>query len=96
MMIIHTYTLENHPSAQCHVNVYEDRTIQLVSYNTPVVEISPNGYVHALPMFNCSASTRRQVGWFLQEYTMIDYMSLKKVALDGMAIHSRDYDVIPD
>lgn len=83
-----TCKLTEHKCAQCHVNCFNDFTVQLVSYVTPVVEIDEYGYIHALPKFNCSATTRNHVGWFLKEYTNINYESLKKAALKGHAIHA--------
>ena len=87
--------LASHPYSQCHVCIDGDQLI-FVSYRTPVVVVDGQGYVHALPMFNCSATTRRQVGWFLREYTDICYTILRDVAREGLAIHSQYGDVIEE
>lgn len=88
--------LSSHPYSQCYVVLFDNGTIQLVSYTTPVAEIHPNGYVQALPYFNCSATTRKQVGWFLKEYTAITYSYLKQAALRGCMVHAQNGDVIPE
>lgn len=89
-------TLSEHKYSQCHVVLFDDGTVQLISYTTPVVEIRTNGYVYALPCFNCSATTRKQVGWFLREYTDINYMYLKNAALQGYAVHACNGNIIPE
>lgn len=86
--------LTAHPYSQCSV-IVGDRIV-FVSYATPVVVIDEQGYVHALPAFSCSATTRRQVGWFLREYTDIDYQYLKAHAREGLAVHGVNGDCIPD
>lgn len=88
-------TLSAHPYSQCSVIVTEDQ-ITFVSYATPVVIIDKQGYVHALPAFSCSATTRKQVGWFLREYTGIDYQYLRNHARAGLAVHGINGDCIPD
>lgn len=87
--------LNNHKYSQCHVVKFDDGTIQFVSYTTPVVEIRPNGYVYALPYYRYSMTTIKQVGWFLREYTDINYRYLKSCATDGFAVHAKHGDIIP-
>lgn len=87
--------LASHKYAQCHVVYFDNGIIQLVSYNTPVVEIHNNGYVYALEYFDCSATTRKHVGWFLKEYTAFDYKYFKKAVIDGYAVHKFNSDIVP-
>jgi len=95
-MIIESRKLSNHKYSQCHINRFDDGTVQFVSYTTPVVEIRPNGYVYALPYFNYSATTRKQVGWFLREYTDLSYQYLKSCSHGGFAVHAHYGDIIPE
>lgn len=90
-----TTALKNHKYSQCHVNTYTDGTIEFVSYSTPVVIIRPDDYVVGLPAFNCSATTRKQVGWFLREYApRISYSFLKLHAEHCLAVHRYNGDYI--
>lgn len=87
--------LTAHPFSQCHIAVDDNMTI-FVSYRTPVVVIDGNGYVHAMNMIYWSATTRRQISWFLREYTGISYATLRDAAREGLAIHSQYGDVIDE
>ena len=58
--------LRNHPYAQCGWNKLEDGTIQFVSYETIVCEISPDGWFYLYGEF--STTTSKQITWFLREY----------------------------
>lgn len=90
-----TKCLANHPYSQCHVNEYEDGTIEFVSYATKVVIIRPDEYMYALPAFSCSATTRKQVGWFLREYApSVSYSFLKEHERHGWAVHRYNGDFI--
>ena len=80
--------LEAHRYSQCHIEAdTEAGIITFYSYNTPVVYIGVDGYVYPLPFFRCSATTRKQVGYFLKEYTCTDYMSVKNAYLTGYVVH---------
>ena len=64
--------LRNHPYSQCGYTKLEDGTIQFVSYETIVCEISPDGWFHLYGEF--STTTSKQITWFLREYSS-DYLS---------------------
>ena len=58
--------LRDMPYAQCGVNLYADGTIVFVSYTTPVISISPDGWLSCTGTY--SPTTRKQIGRFLREY----------------------------
>ena len=76
--------LREHASSQCAV--YEDdNTIEFYSYRTKVIEII---YKAGKRLVKCtglySATTRRQIGWFLREYAPdLNYYDIKAIAGEG-------------
>ena len=66
------HCLRNHPYAQCGWNKLDDGTIQFVSYETIVCEISSDGWFHLYGEF--STTTSKHITWFLREYSS-DYLS---------------------
>lgn len=59
--------LRNHPYAQCGYTKLEDGTIQFISYETIVCEISRDGWFYLYGEF--STTTSKQITWFLREYS---------------------------
>lgn len=64
------------PYGNAKVIHYSNGAIRLVSYTTPVVDISAEGlmYVHGL----FSATTRKHISAFMREFTKYDYYTAKK------------------
>ena len=58
--------LKNHPYAQCSVRVYSDGSVVFTSYYTDVIYIDEEGWLYVTGLY--SATTRKQIGWFLNEY----------------------------
>lgn len=60
--------LRDHASAQCHVEIENDRVV-FVSYTTPVIFIThENGKRCVECTGTYSQTTRKQIGWFCKEY----------------------------
>ena len=76
--------LTNHPYAQCHVEIDGD-TICFVSYSTAVIFIINRGgqrFVECTGTY--SATTRKQIGYFLKEYAPdLCYYDMKKIVGEG-------------
>ena len=58
--------LKNHPYAQCSVRVNLDGSVVFKSYSTVVIYINKDGWFYVSGLY--SATTRKQIGWFLNEY----------------------------
>lgn len=58
--------LKNHPYAQCAVRVLPDGSVVFTSYNTDVIYIDKDGWLYVSGLY--SATTRKQIGYFLEEY----------------------------
>ena len=54
-----------HKYAQTYVRIFDDNTVQLVSYTTTVIEITPEGWLHVNGLY--SMTTIKHIGWFMRE-----------------------------
>lgn len=57
-----------HKYAQTYVRIFDDDTVQLVSYVTTVIEIDPEGWLHVNGLY--SMTTIKHIGWFMRERGM--------------------------
>ena len=78
--------LTDHEYAQCHTEIAENGDTYFFSYQTMVAEIRVDEitgwrwlYVHGL----YSATTRKQLGWFMREYCDMDYHTAKLIYEDN-------------
>lgn len=81
--------LTNHKSAQCHVLIEDNGTINFISYTTLVIQAIPHtsGKYALFCTGTYSQTTRKQIGWFLKEYFGdVSYYDMKKCAEDGTGI----------
>lgn len=70
--------LKNHPYAQCSVRVLLDGSIVFTSYNTDVIYIDKDGWLYVSGLY--SATTRKQIGYFLKEYVpALTYQDIKSL-----------------
>ena len=60
-----TKTNNGHKYAQTHVRIFDDNTVQLVSYTTTVIEITPDGWLSVNGLY--SMTTIKHIGWFMRE-----------------------------
>ena len=58
--------LKEHPYANCSVRVLNDGSVVFTSYNTDVIYIDKYGWLYVSGLY--SATTRKQIGYFLKEY----------------------------
>lgn len=78
--------LRNHPYAQCHVRLYEDGSVDFISYTTRVITIQ---IINGKRFIECtgtySMTTIKQIGWFLKEYAPdLCYYDMKRIAYKGV------------
>lgn len=70
--------LKNHPYAQCSVRVLLDGSVVFTSYNTDVIYIDKDGWLYVSGLY--SATTRKQIGYFLEEYAPeLSYSDIKNL-----------------
>ena len=74
--------LSDHEYAQAYVRLYDDGTIELISYSTLVARISPAGWLEVTGLY--SRTTIKHLGWFMKRYTSSTYYSAKKCVSDDM------------
>ena len=75
-----TKSNNGHQYAQTYVRIFEDNTVQLVSYTTTVIEITPDGWLSCNGLY--SMTTIKHIGWFMRERGMT-YQLAKQLYLDG-------------
>ena len=73
-------TVAGHKYAQAHENLFTDGTVQLVSYSTVVIEITPEGWLHCTGLY--SMTTIKHIGWFMRERGFT-YQLAKQMYLDN-------------
>lgn len=70
--------LKNHPYAQCSVRELLDGSVVFTSYNTDVIYIDKDGWLYVSGLY--SATTRKQIGYFLNEYVpALTYQDIKSL-----------------
>ena len=60
-----TRKFKDHPYAEAHVIECEDGYKALQSYETIVIEIDPEGWLHVNGLY--TPTTKRHMGWFMRE-----------------------------
>ena len=69
-----------HKYAQAKERIFTDGTVQLVSYNTVVIEITPEGWLTCTGTY--SMTTIKHIGWFMRERGFSYYLA-KQMWLDN-------------
>ena len=78
--------LKNHPYAQCSAHVYSNGSIIFRSYNTDVIYIDKDGWLYVTGLY--SATTRKQIGWFLNEYVpAFSYQYIKHLYFNDLILN---------
>jgi hypothetical protein len=73
-----------HKYAQSYVAIYPNDTVVMVSYTTPVIEITPEGWLHVNGLY--SMTTIRHIGWFMRERGMT-YQLAKRLYTENKEIN---------
>ena len=78
--------LKNHPYAQCSVRELIDGSVVFTSYSTDVIYIDKDGWLYVSGLY--SATTRKQIGWFLNEYApAFSYQDIKRLYYSNLMIN---------
>jgi len=64
-MIEYSKVVAGHNYAQAREYHYFDGTVALISYTTPVIIITPDGWLHCTGTY--SMTTIKHIGWFMRE-----------------------------
>ena len=78
--------LKNHPYAQCSVRELIDGSVVFTSYSTDVIYIDKDGWLYVSGLY--SATTRKQIGWFLNEYVpALSYQDIKSLYYNNRVLN---------
>ena len=77
---LYSTPVAGHNYAQACVNFFDDGTVQLQSYRTMIIEITPDGWLHCTGTY--SMTTAKHIGWFMRDRGM-DYYLAKKLYHDN-------------
>ena len=78
--------LKNHPYAQCFVRVLIDGSVVFTSYKTDVIYIDNEGWLYVTGLY--SATTRKQIGYFLKEYVpALSYQDIKSLYYNNRVLN---------
>ena len=75
-----TKTNNGHKYASTFVRIYDDNTVEMVSYTTTVIVIDPQGWLRCNGLY--SATTIKHIGWFMRERGFTYYLA-KQMYVDG-------------
>ena len=65
MKIEYSKAVAGHNYAQAREHYYFDGTVALISYTTPVIIITPEGWLSCNGLY--SMTTIKHIGWFMRE-----------------------------
>ena len=75
-----TKSNNGHHYANTCVRLFDDNTVQLISYTTTVIEITPDGWMTVNGLY--SRTTIKHIGWFMRERGMT-YQLAKQLYMDN-------------
>lgn len=73
-------TNNGHEYASTHVRIYDDNTVEMYSYTTCIITITPDGWLSCHTLY--SRTTIKHIGWFMRERGM-SYYTAKQMYLDN-------------
>lgn len=83
--------VNGHQYAQACVNHFSDGTIELQSYRTTVISVTPEGWLTCTGTY--SMTTIKHIGWFMRQLCRehnlsgLDYYTAKKLYADKMSMN---------
>ena len=84
--------LTDHAYSQCNVYIDAMGGIHFISYKTEVITISPAGWLTCYGLH--SATTRKQIGWFMREYCApLTYYTAKHCYCDNVQINIHTWEI---
>lgn len=89
-----TNKLSTMPYAHAYVSTCNDGTITLVSYDTDVITIRPDGWATITGLY--SMTTRKHISAFAKQYTPFEYATFKDCYFRCLAINIYTGEVRPE
>ena len=77
---LYSTPVAGHNYAQAHVNFFDDNTVELWSYTTRIISITPEGWLSVTGLY--SMTTIKHIGWFMRERGFT-YQLAKQMYLDN-------------
>lgn len=77
---LYSTAVAGHNYAQAKVNFFDDGTVELQSYATRIISITPDGWLHCTGLY--SMTTIKHIGWFMRERGFT-YQLAKKMYQDN-------------
>ena len=77
---LYSTPVAGHNYAQAHVNYFDDGSVQLVSYRTIIIDITPEGWLSCYGLY--SMTTIKHIGWFMRERGLT-YYTAKRMYQDN-------------
>jgi len=62
---MYSTAVAGHKYAQARENFFDDGTVELQSYATRIISITPEGWLHVTGLY--SMTTIKHIGWFMRE-----------------------------
>lgn len=86
--------LSKMPYAQAYTMHYDDNSMTLVSYYTQVIHIDSDGWLTCSGTY--SATTRKHISAFMQQYTNFDYYTAKNAYTNNVKVNIYTGEVCPN
>ena len=88
---LYSTAVAGHNYAQAKVNFFDDGTVELQSYATRIISITPDGWLHVNGLY--SMTTIRHIGWFMRELGLT-YQLAKALYVDHKEMNIYTGEVI--
>ena len=77
---LYSKAVAGHEYAAAYENFFDDGTVELWSYTTRIISITPEGWLHCTGLY--SMTTIKHIGWFMRERGFT-YQLAKQLYLDN-------------
>ena len=77
---LYSKAVAGHKYAQAYENFFDDGTVELWSYTTRIISITPEGWLSVTGLY--SMTTIKHIGWFMRERGFT-YQLAKQMYLDN-------------
>lgn len=86
--------LTDHAYSQCYVSIDHKVGVHFYSYRTLVITIDVDGWLTCNGLY--SATTRKQIGWFMREYcSPLTFHNAKRCYCENMQINIHTGEIRP-